>query len=155
MRLVRLTLVVVCLGTLASCATIVGGSNYNAHVYVVDHPKASVHYKNSDKGYGSVSFPVPRKEAADFSFTVQEKGCEEQVFAYTQKKFRGWAFTGSLLFFTGNIGTVPFPTGLIVDGITGAWWKPDKKERGVEKVNLNNYSYRVEYTGCDNFKATD
>lgn len=129
----------------SSCATIFGGSNYVAHVTVVDNPKANIIYKGKDLGNGQVKFKVPRKESDKFSFMVKEEGCQEQVFKYINRTFRGWALAGSLVTFT----TYFIPFGGIVDLANGAYWKPDIFEKGVSKIDYNNYTYSVYYPGCN------
>lgn len=136
---------------LPSCATIFGGGKYYAKVMVPDHPMAKIEYNGMYKGTGQASFLVHRKEADNFVITVAENGCKEEVRAFNQKVFRGWAFTGSLLFWTGVIpGTIiPLPWGIALDGANGAWWKPDVKEAGVSKENHKHFSYIIDYTGCN------
>ena len=46
----------------SSCATIVGGSRYIAHVTVQDHPNATIMYNNAIKGKGEASFKIKRKD---------------------------------------------------------------------------------------------
>lgn len=135
----------------SSCATIIGGSNYYAKVQVPDHPDAKIEHKGSYKGTGEASFKAERRDADNFSITVKKEGCEDQTKTFTQKSFRGWAFTGSLLGFTGLVpGTfIPLPWGIAVDAATGAWWKPDINEIGVTKQDYNHYIYQIDYTGCD------
>lgn len=132
----------------SSCATIIGGSKYYAKVQVPDHPNAKIEYKGDYKGTGEASFKVKRREANQFSITVKEKGCETQTTDFTQRTFRGWAFAGSLLGWTGLYQGVPLPWGIVVDASTGAWWKPDINEKGVTKQDYNHYIYRINYTGC-------
>lgn len=135
----------------SSCATIIGGSNYYAKVQVPDHSDAKIEYQGSYKGTGEASFKAKRRNADNFSITVKKEGCETQTKTFTQKSFRGWAFTGSLLGWTGLVpGTfIPLPWGIAVDAATGAWWKPDINEIGVTKQDYNHYIYQIDYTGCD------
>ena len=58
------------LSLLQSCATIVGGSKYNAHVIVKDHPHATITYKGEFKGTGVALIQAKRKEANTFSVLV-------------------------------------------------------------------------------------
>jgi hypothetical protein len=129
---------------LTSCGTIFGGSNYVAHVTVVDNPNANVIYKGKDLGKGQAKFKVPRNEANKFVFFVKEEGCQEQAFRYIDRTFRGWAFAGSLISFTSYF--IPFGVG--IDFATGSYWKPDIFEKGVSKIDYKNYTYNVYYSEC-------
>lgn len=131
-----------------SCATIIGGSNYNAHVKVNNHPNASIIYKGSTKGNGRAMFKAPRKEANIFAVTVVQDNCEPQTFKYTKRKFRTGAFIGTLLGWTGVVNGIPLPWGVLVDGLAGSLWKPDVNEDGITKTDYKNYHYNIEYTGC-------
>jgi hypothetical protein len=132
----------------SSCATIAGGSKYYAHVTVNKYPHASIYYKNELKGYGSAAFKVPRPEANAFSVTVKQENCEDQSFKFTERSFRGWAFAGTIVTWTGVIQGIPLPWGVVVDLSTGALWKPDIMEKGVSKIDYKNFGYFIEYTGC-------
>jgi hypothetical protein len=132
-----------------SCATIVGGSKYNAHVEVTGRPNAKIYYNGNLKGSGNATFKVRRNEANKFTFTVLEDGCNEQKYNFTSHTFRGWALAGSIISWTSSTGTgIPLPFGVIVDLATGAYWKPDVKEKGVSKQNYKNFKYTVSYYEC-------
>jgi hypothetical protein len=130
----------------SSCATIIGGHRYRAHVNVNDHPDAIIKYKGMVVGQGSASFKVPRSEANKLEIKVKEQNCEEQTFEYTKRSFRGWAFVGTLVTFT-SVYYIPY--GAIIDLANGALWKPDVHEKGVYKMNYNNFNYSIDYTGCE------
>jgi len=136
----------------SSCATIVGGGKYYAHVNIKNHPNAVISYNGEVLGQGYAAFKVPRREANSFSITLKEENCEEQHFDFKERSFRGWAFVGTLITWTGlsiNGGPwLPIPFGVIVDGATGAFWKPDINEKGVTKTDYKNYNYLIDYTGC-------
>lgn len=140
----------VILCAMTSCATIVGGKRYWAKVQVPDYPSAKIEYKGVYQGEGEASILVERREANNFSVTVKQEGCETEEKNFTQRSFRGWAFVGTVVGWTGLIpGTfIPLPWGIAVDGATGAWWKPDINEKGVSKVDYKHFVYRIEYTGC-------
>jgi hypothetical protein len=152
MKSVKLTITSLFISTflLTSCATIIGGSKYNAHIVVVDKPNAKILYQGEVKGTGAATIKVKRKEANKFSFTVKEDGCEEQQFNYTSRTFRGWAFVGSLLGWT---GAFYIPWGVATDLITGASWKPNTNERGISKEDYKNFKYLVNYTKCPQSKT--
>jgi len=133
----------------SSCATIIGGSRYYAHVFVENHPNASISYKGVSGGYGSAVFKVPRSEANRFTITVSEENCEKQNFTFKQRKIRGWALAGTLLGWTSIIGGIPVPIGLFFDLGTGALWRPDIAEKGVSKIDIKNYNYVItNYNNC-------
>jgi hypothetical protein len=137
---------------MTSCATIIGGSKYWAKVMVPDHPNAKIEYKGNFQGTGEASFTAKRIEANKFSVTIKEDGCETENRNFTQRSFRGWAFVGTVLGWTGltiNGGPwLPIPFGVIVDGATSAWWKPDINEKGVSKSDYKHFNYLIDYTGC-------
>jgi hypothetical protein len=133
---------------LSSCATIIGGSNYYAHVTVKDHPNATIEYKNSIRGKGFASIQVPRKEANKLAFVVKEEGCAAQVDSFQTRSFRTWAFVGTVIGWTGLIDGIPLPWGVATDFATGAVWKPNVIEKGITKVDYKNYNYLIDYNGC-------
>ena len=132
----------------SSCGTIIGGSKYYASVVVKDHPNARISYHGLQRGIGTAIFKVQRNQANKFSFTVKEEGCSEQQFDYRSRSFRGWAFVGTLVTWTGYVAGVYIPWGATIDLIDGALWKPNAAENGVIKVDHKNYSYPVNYAGC-------
>ncbi|HEU4790800.1 MAG TPA: hypothetical protein VFS71_14030 [Flavobacterium sp.] len=142
--LVSLILIVIIPTLFSSCGTIIGGSNYNAHVLVDNKPTAKIYYNNEFKGVGDATFKVKRKDANKLSITVKEDGGQEQVFEYKSRKFRGWAFAGTVLTWTGFIGSIPVPWGIIMDLSTGSLWKPDVNEKGIIKEDYKNYNYHLE-----------
>ena len=136
-----------------SCAVIAGGSRYYANVVVEGHPNAKISYDGQTKGYGNTTVKLLRKDANNLTFTISEDGCPTVDKTFTERKFRGWAFVGTLVTWTGlsiNGGPwIPIPFGVIVDGATGAWWKPDENEVGISKVDYKNYNYNLQYKECD------
>lgn len=132
----------------SSCATICGGSKYNAQIAVPNRPSAEIVYQGDVVGTGSAFVMMMRKNANKFSFTVREKGCKPQVYNYTSRTFRGWAFAGTLVTWTGYVTGIYIPWGLGVDLATGALWKPNVGESGIVKINSKNFKYVVRYTGC-------
>jgi hypothetical protein len=101
-------------------------------------------------GRGEAVVPVKRNQANRFSFTVESDECEPEVHTYNTRTFRGWAFFGSLIFWTGTTSSgIPLPFGVVVDAATGSWWKPNTNERGVTKMNFKNFQYLVSYEGCE------
>jgi hypothetical protein len=145
----RIVLMLAMLPILSGCATIFGGSKYNAQVVVMNMPTADILYRGEKVGRGSAFIVVKRNDANKFSFTVQEKGCEPQKFKYTKRAFRIWAAIASL-FWTAQIkGTyIYIPFGLGVDFVTGAVWKPNIHQLGIVKMDSKNFKYVVNYTGC-------
>jgi hypothetical protein len=145
------------LGFFSGCATIVGGSKYNAKVRVPDHPEAEIKYEGSYKGKGEANFKAKRRDADDFTVTIEKEDCKSKTRRFSQRSFRGWSFFGTLVGWTGFIPgtTIPLPTGFIVDMATGALWKPDISEKGVSKQDYDNFIYTVNYEGCETTEAKE
>lgn len=146
-------MVVMMMSTFTGCATIFGGSKYWAKVQVPDHPDAKIEYNGVYRGTGEANFKVKRKKANRFSVTLKEKGCKDQTTKFTQRTFRGWSLVGSIVGGTvtiiyGGAVFLPLPLGVALDGITGAWWKPDVNEKGVLKEDYNHYLYQIDYSDC-------
>lgn len=120
-----------------SCATICGGARYNATVVVPDHPLAKITVNGEYKGEGVATFKHARRDASDLRITIEEDNCEPETTYFKSRKFRGWAFVGTLI--------VDQIEGIIIDASTGAWWKPDIKEPGVTKIDYDNYRYTIPY----------
>ena len=144
----RIVLILVVSSILPSCATICGGSKYNAQILVLNRPTAEIVYRGEIIGTGSTLIMMNRKDANKFSFTVREKGCEPQINNYNSRSFRGWAFAGTLVTWTGYVTGIYIPWGLGVDLATGALWKPNVAEKGIVKINSKNFKYVVNYSGC-------
>lgn len=134
----------------SNCATIIGGSQYNAKINVINDPNASIEYKGRLIGTGSASLKIKRANADNISFTIKKDGCSNEVKNFTQKELRGWAFWGSLIGWTGFIpGTmIPIPWGIAIDAATGAMWKPNIQELGISKEDYKHYVYTIQYEGC-------
>ncbi len=131
----------------SSCATIIGGAKYNAKVQVPGHPNAMISVDGQVKGQGEANFLVNRRDADKLSITVQEENCEPETTRFSQKAFRGWAFVGTLVGWTGVFPNtyIPLPWGVAVDAATGAWWKPDINEKGVSKIDYDHFLYTINY----------
>ena len=131
----------------SSCATIIGGAKYNAKVQVPGHPNATITVDGQVKGQGEANFLVKRRDANKLAITVQEENCEPETTRFTKRSFRGWAFVGTLVGWTGIVPNtyIPLPWGVAVDGITGAWWKPDINETGVSKIDYDHFLYTINY----------
>ena len=132
---------------ISSCATIIGGSKYYAHVKVSDHPNAKISYNGVYQGAGQATILVKRNDADNLSLVVKEEGLDEQTFNYTQNSFRGWAFVGTVLGWTGLYNGIPLPWGIVVDFATGSLVKPNTNEKGITKMNYKNYIYNLDYKG--------
>lgn len=140
-----ITVVVIIAIFFSSCATIIGGANYYAKVQVPGYPNAQISVNGQYKGEGEALFEVKRKDADKLYITIQETNCEQETTIFTRKSFRGWSFVGSLLGWTTSIGAIPLPIGVLVDAFTGAWWGPDVREKGVVKLDYDNYLYSIGY----------
>lgn len=135
--------------SLSSCATIFGGAKYNAEVIVEDHPKAQIHYNGQFIGTGRGVVKIERKNANKIFFIVKEDGKKEQNFAYQRRVFRGWSFVGTVLEWTSYTNGLFFPWGVVLDGLTGSWWKPDENEDGIVKIDYDNFRYFLKYNAED------
>ena len=133
---------------LSSCATIVGGSKYNAVVIVRNHSDAKITYNGVYRGSGTALLMINRNHANAVSFTVKSEGCDERKYDFNSHVFRGWALLGTLVTWTGAAAGIPLPWGLATDTATGAFWKPNVMEKGVSKENYKNYTYVLDYEGC-------
>lgn len=133
---------------LTSCATIVGGRTYKAHVVVTNNQFPDIYYNGQLKGKGEATFEVERKEANRLMIILEHEGCETQIKQFNKRKFRVWACVGTLFTWTFITNGIPIPAGLVVDLANGSIWKPDKNEKDVFKKNFDEYTYRVDYTGC-------
>ncbi|QNL21727.1 SHOCT domain-containing protein [Hyphobacterium sp. CCMP332] len=153
----RFFIAILCLGVFSSCATMFGGSNYVAHVNIKDHRDAEIVHNGRTYGYGYTSILVSRKYADRFAFSAKKEGCQSQEYHFNSKIFRGWSLLGSIIFWTGIAPPgIPLPYGVVLDGATGAWWKPNVAERGIRKGDYKNYYYTVSYDGCpDPVKSTE
>ena len=130
----------------SSCATIIGGAKYNAKVQVPNHPNAIISVNGEYKGQGEANFLVKRRDANKLDITVQEENCEPETTHFSKRAFRGWAFVGTLVGWTGiTPNYIPLPWGVVVDACTGAWWKPDVTEKGVSKIDYDNFLYTITY----------
>ena len=130
----------------SSCATIIGGAKYNAKIQVPNHPTATITVNGDYAGQGEANLLIKRRDADKLTVVVKEEGYESETTNYTRKKFRGWAFVGTLLGWTGVIEPgIPLPWGVVVDAATGAWWKPDETEAGVRKIDYDHFLYIINY----------
>lgn len=135
---------------LSSCASIIGSSKYTAHIRVVDNPNAQIFVSDVYAGRGQGIVKMSRKNANNVVISLKADGCETKHIPFKGRKFRGWAFASSLVFFTG-IGGVPIPYGVIIDLASGSLYKPDEHEPGVSKMDYKTYIYTVNYGSCQNF----
>lgn len=124
----------------SSCATLVGGAKYNARVRVPDHPNAKININGQYRGNGEATMLINRKEANMLNVTIQEGNDEPQTTVFSGRKFR----TGTLI---ADLFLPPFPPfgAIIIDAISGSWWRPDESEIGVSRIDVDNYQYIVNY----------
>lgn len=139
-------LLVSCSILYSSCATICGGSKYNAHIVVNKRPNAKIIYKGEEVGTGKATVSVKRREANRFAFSVKEENCDEENYRFKSRTFRGWAMIGSIITWTVSVNGVPLlPVGLVIDLSNGSLWKPNVFEKNVDKLNYKNFKYTVDY----------
>lgn len=121
-----------------SCATLVGGAKYNARVQVPNHPDAKITVNGQYLGNGQVTASLKRKECDHLNIIVQEGDDEPQTACFSGNKFRTGTLIADILVF--------FPGGIIIDAITGAWWRPDESDARITRENVKNYLYTIPYT---------
>ena len=137
---------------LCSCATIIGGSNYNAMVEVNGSPNAEILYKGRSIGTGRASVSIPRKEANKVVFTVDGRNCPSKDFIFSTRVFRGWALVGSL-FLSPTINGVPIPIPVVIDLAVGSYYKPNHTHPAIFKEDFKNFRYSLDYK-CDSKENT-
>lgn len=109
-------------------------------------PDAEVSYNGTFIGNSSAIFTVKRKDANKVVLSVNHPSYDPRVYTFDERSFRGWAFVGTLLFWTGSTSSgMLLPWGVLVDGLTGSWWKPSTGEAGVTKKNNRHYVYTLDY----------
>lgn len=123
---------------LSSCGVMFGGSRYNGSIAVREHPNAKIYVNGNHIGTGTALSSFPRNKA--LTVEVFQEGCEKKVLTF-DNSFRGGSFVLSFLMW----GLV----GLVVDGATGACYKPDHKNNpNIQKLSDKNYLFTVDYSEC-------
>lgn len=127
----------------SSCATIAYGPQYTAKVVVKNHQNTSIYVNNVYYGIDSVSFQWMRKNADNLTITLKEENYKDQVFKYNTKSIKGWTIVGNFLV----VGWLP---GILIDGITGSWYKPDTSAASISQIGLDNdlFLYELIYNRC-------
>jgi len=123
------TLVLVVL--FSSCATMFGGSKYNAHIEVEGRPKARI-YVNDTKVDTDGSATVLQKRNESVYIEVRDGDCKVTK-DYMNEMRVGWLLSD--VFITGLIPAV-------VDFATGSIYKP-VEGRGVQKLGTDDFKYRI------------
>ena len=140
--LFQASLLLIFFSLLSSCATITGGSYYNATALVPDHPSATVTHNSMQATHGQALVRIMRRNADKVSFVVEEKGCKPQTFSFHQRKFRSAAAIG-------NLGFIFYmPITVLCDALTGSWYKPDVTETNVSIKDTKSYIYTLDYSSC-------
>ncbi|MGB0166133.1 MAG: hypothetical protein ACPF8V_04695 [Luteibaculum sp.] len=141
MTQLKSVLVIFLAALLSSCATLVGGSRYNAFVQVSNVKDVTVTFPTGRQVKSGMGTTWKRKDANSFSFLVSKEGCEVQEYKYITREFKSGALVGTLVLFG-----LP---GLIVDAAFASWWEPNEMEKGIVKADYKNFVYQVDYTGCE------
>ena len=136
-------LLIVISAIFSSCASIVGGTKYNAFITVEDHPDAIVYNGKTLLGTGSGFTSIPRKDANKVIFTVQKDGCPAQEFQFRSRKFRFWTFIGDFFMPTAVVGGFPIPFPHLIDFSTGAYYKPNANNPSITKGDYKNFYYTL------------
>jgi len=121
-----------------SCGVMFGGSRYQAHIKVKDHPKADI-YANGEKiGTGEASALFKRNRP--LKVEVKQDKCEPKT-----KNFDNAFRTGNFILSAISWGLI----GICVDIGTGASYKPDhKNDPNIEKVSDKTFNFNVDYSEC-------
>jgi len=122
----------------SSCGVMFGGSRYQAHIKVKDHPNADI-YANGEKiGTGEASALFKRNRPLNIE--VKQDKCEPKT-----KSFDNTFRTGNFILSVVTWGLI----GIGVDLGTGAAYKPDHRHNpNIEKVSDKNYDFNVDYSEC-------
>lgn len=138
--------------SLNSCATIFGGSKFNAHVIVKNKPNASIYFDGEKKGVGEAEFLVKRRKSDKLEIVIKEKGNSDFVRLYDSKVARpgavieavvdGIQMLGSILSSNGN--TIVIPLASTINLISGASWKPDVSNDEITKIDYDNFQYLID-----------
>ena len=123
-----------------------GTTYYTAHVEVEDNDNAAIIVENDTIGYGTAEFRWRRMDADKLDITVVEEGYQPLTNKYRMKDLRVGAFICDWVF--------PGIPGLIVDGVTGAWFEPkvitveynkDMYNKITQKIDNKNFLYKIRY----------
>ncbi len=148
--MMKKTILLLILPVLCSCATITGGSKYYAHISVKDHPDALISQAGVPVGVGQAIVKQSRSRPGKLPITISEEGCIEQHVLFKDPVFRGWSFAASVVLGTGFTRQgFPIPWAPAIDLASGAVWKPSTKDGSVVKIDNNNFSYEIQYLGCE------
>lgn len=128
---------------MSSCATIVGGQSYTAYVQTPRDNQAKIYYQGALLQTNLVE--IPRKDAGKLQFKVEKEGCPSQTYIFNKRKFRGWAFVGSLFFPTIVLNGFPIPIPTVVDFAVGAYWKPDANDPRIVKSDYDAFQYNLPF----------
>lgn len=143
MRFINILILVFSIIGFSSCATLIGGYQYQAEVIVKNHPNAKINYNGNYIGKGRAYTSIRRRDANHVHFNITEDGFESTDIQFKGRTFRGWALLGSIFSFNYYF----IPVGLIYDISKGSFWKPSLYERGISKVDYHHYKYELDYTG--------
>lgn len=142
MRLFHFSLfITVILCKITGCATITGGSSYFATVVVNSKPEAEIVYQGRVVGRGKTILKVQRRDADKLFLTVREEGCEPFPVSFSSKDFRAEALVANLF--------LPFGlAGVLVDGLTGAFYMPSVNNETIRKIGIRNFLYTINLPEC-------
>jgi hypothetical protein len=122
------------------CATIFGGSFYIANIVVNNKPDAEIEYQGRVIGKGKAMVKVRRTKADRFSFTIREEGYEPYPVSFHGRDFRFGPFLGDLFLVPYLLVGIPC---LVVDAISGAFYKPDSDDFRIQKIGISNFLYSI------------
>lgn len=135
-KLSFIAMLLISLVSFSSCAVMFGGTSYRANVSV-DDKDVDVYYRGANIGTGQASTMIKRQDADNLTFVLKKDGFEDQTVNYNTATLRGWSIAGSIL----TWGLL----GVAIDGVTGAWWKPNVDNPQIQKQDFKHYIYNVHY----------
>ena len=146
-----------------SCAAIVGGGTYSAEVIAQGRKNADIYYNGDYIGTGRAIVEIPRRQANNIQFSVEEEGYAPVTYNYRNRDFRVGAFICDLVLFTSfTYRDVPNPTladikmiwpwGVLISAACGSYWKPSINDRGVNKVDYDYFKYVLQPRGGSSAK---
>ena len=146
-----------------SCAAIVGGGTYTAEVVAKDRENADIYYNGDYIGTGRAIVEIPRRQANNIQFSVEEEGYAPVTYNYRNRDFRVGAFICDILFFKEITYKTPYnynisnikmiwPCGVLISAACGSYWKPSINDRGVNKVDYDYFKYVLQPRGGSSAK---
>lgn len=121
---------------MTSCATLIGGKTYTAHVVALDQDDVMLRVNDRLQGKGSVIFEHKRKQP--LTVIIDKPDCQPY-----EEKFR--IDTRGFLVGCDVISIV----GLVIDFGTGAIYRPEyRQDVRVDRINYDTYKFTIFNQPC-------